>query len=181
MSTKKIAALFTSARSLNKKYKDLAFETGKAVARAGYDGVYGGGEQGLMGRVARGVREGGKKIFGITTFKLLGLELSLNYKQDTTHFVHTMGERKEIILSMSSIVVILPGGFGTMDELFEALTFDQLNIADNKIIILDPELAPVIKDLFKVLIKRGTVSQNDIKKVHFVDTVEELEKKLKDI
>lgn len=177
----KKVAFYTSARSLNKTYKKLAFEAGQAIARAGYEGVYGAGEQGLMGRAARGIRSEGMKAYGITTYKLLGLELSLGYNRDTTFFVQTMGERKQIQLDMSSTVLILPGGFGTMDELFEALTFDQLNIAKNNIIILDPELAPILKKLFDVMIKRGTVSKHNIDRVFFVDTPDQLEKKLKDL
>ena len=178
--TKKTAAVFCSARNINPEEYELGSFTWHLVntlRRSGYNIIYGGGYQGLMGQVANDDENFGVKITGISTYHLLDLEVS-DYDKGNTHFVQTMGERKQIQLQIADVVLILPGGFGTLDELFEALTFNQLGISNNKIIIMDLDLIPILKELTKIYLKRGTISQKDADRLIYIKDFVDLEEEL---
>lgn len=165
-------AVFCSARDL-KKYETLAFETGYEIACLGYDVVYGGGYQGLMGQVAKGAESVGGRAIGFTTYHLMGSELA-DYNRETTHFVQTMGERKDLILSMVDSIIILPGGFGTLDELFEVLTYNQIGLGRHKIVVLDTELEPLMRQLIDLYVDRGTISPEHAELITYTQDTENL-------
>ena len=174
-----VAAVFLSAREID-KYAKLVFDTGVALSEIGYDIVYGGGYQGLMGMVAKGVESAGGIARGYTTHHLFKRELS-SYNREYTHFVKTMGERKEIQLNLADIVVILPGGFGTLDELFETLTFNQIGLSKQRIFVLDPDLELILKQLLRAYVERGTISQKDADIIEFVKGPQDLKLKILNI
>lgn len=170
----KTVAVFCSARDIGKKYKDIARESGKLIGELGLNFIYGGGQQGLMGVSSRAAKKAGSFVRGISTHLLLGKEAKIE-DGDTNFFVKDMGERKQIQLEIADYVLILAGGFGTMDEIFETLTFNQLNISSNKLIVYDDEIEPILKDLCEVLIKRGTIYRSDAERINYVHNLEELE------
>ena len=98
--------------------------------------VYGAGDVGLMGEVARAAQEGGGETFGVIPRHLFDREVG---KRDLTRFVvtETMHERKKVMFMNADAVVALPGGAGTLDELFEVLTWAQLGLHDKPIILAD--------------------------------------------
>jgi uncharacterized protein (TIGR00730 family) len=98
--------------------------------------VYGGGSVGLMGTVARTVLEGGGQVTGIIPRALTTRELAGDNLGEVIT-VDTMAERKERMLTMADAFVCLPGGLGTMDELFEALTWGQLGIQSKPVGLLN--------------------------------------------
>ena len=171
--TRLTASIFCSSREIE-IYSDMVFHTGRVLGELGFNIMYGGGHQGLMGQAEQGGIHAKTHVTGISTYHLLDKEVT-TYTKGKTHFVHTMGERKDIQLKESSIVVILPGGFGTMDELFETLTYNQLDLASNDIYIFDPELGPILKDLINMMLARGTVAPKDVNRLHYVSTLKELE------
>ena len=109
---------------------------GRALAQAGWRLVYGAGDVGLMGIVARAAQEAGGETFGVIPEHLVRLEVG---KRDLTHFVvtETMHERKKVMLMNADAVVVLPGGAGSLDEFFEALTWRQLGLHEKPIVLLD--------------------------------------------
>lgn len=117
-------------------YQTAAFELGKALANAGMQLVYGGGQLGLMGLVADGVIENGGRAIGFITKNLEHLEGGHN-RLSELHIVDTMHTRKLKMSENADAFVILPGGFGTLDELFEILTWRQLEMHDKPLIILN--------------------------------------------
>lgn len=118
------------------EYYQTAKEAGRILANRGISLVYGGGNLGLMGAVADGVLEGRQKVTGIIPNFLAELEVA--YKTLTEiHFVDTMHERKAKMVSLSDGVIALPGGFGTLDELFEILTWAQLKIFHGPVGVLN--------------------------------------------
>ena len=122
----KYIAVFCGSSSGNEKiFAEQAFQLGKAIVRRGYGIVYGGARVGLMGAVANGaLTEGGAVIGGIPEFLK---QKELQYKDLTTlHVVETMHERKALMSELSDAIIALPGGYGTMEELFEMLTWAQL-------------------------------------------------------
>ncbi len=117
-------------------YAKAAEETGAMIARNGWRLVYGAGDVGLMGRVARATQAGGGDTFGVIPQHLLKWEVG---KADLTTFIitETMHERKKVMLMNADAVVVLPGGAGSLDEFFEALTWRQLGLHSKPIYLLN--------------------------------------------
>ena len=113
-----------------------ATELGSALAAAGIRLVYGAGDVGLMGAVARSAQAAGGQTFGVIPAHLIAWEVG---KRDLTTFVitETMHERKKVMFMNADAVVVLPGGAGTLDELFEALTWRQLGLHEKPVYLLD--------------------------------------------
>ncbi len=115
---------------------ETAETLGRTLAEAGWRLVYGAGDVGLMGRVARAAQLAGGETFGVIPSHLLTREVG---KRDLTRFVvtETMHERKKVMFMNADAVVVLPGGAGTLDEFFEVLTWRQLGLHDKPIVVLD--------------------------------------------
>ncbi|MCE7062462.1 TIGR00730 family Rossman fold protein [Dyadobacter sp. CY343] len=108
-------------------YAETAYELGKELANRDIKLIYGGGNMGLMGRVADGAMDHKGFVTGIIPNFLANLEKA-HKELSELHFVDTMHERKAKMVAMSDGVIALPGGYGTLDELFEILTWAQLRI-----------------------------------------------------
>ncbi|GAA5069905.1 TIGR00730 family Rossman fold protein [Roseibacterium beibuensis] len=122
----------------NPAYLEAATELGAALAESGYRLVYGAGDVGLMGAVARAAQQAGGETFGVIPTHLLDLEVG---KRDLTSFIvtETMHERKKVMFMNSDAIVMLPGGAGSLDEFFEVLTWRQLGLHDKSLILLGTE------------------------------------------
>ena len=121
----KVCVFGASSRDLAQIYYDEAYALGAALARRGYTIVFGGGTSGLMGAAARGAKSEGGKLIGVAPrfFDEPGI---LYEGCDEMIFTETMSERKKAMEDMSDAFVTLPGGIGTFEEFFEALTLKQL-------------------------------------------------------
>ena len=117
-------------------YAQAATDCGAMLAANGWRLVYGAGDVGLMGRVARAAQSGGGDTFGVIPQHLMDWEVG---KTDLTTFIvtETMHERKKVMLMNAQAVVVLPGGAGSMDELFEALTWRQLGLHEKPVFVLN--------------------------------------------
>src|SRR6056297_1886461 len=111
---------------------------GRAIAEAGWRLVYGAGDVGLMGTVARAAQNAGGETFGVIPTHLLDIEVG---KTDLTRFVitETMHERKKVMLMNADAIVVLPGGAGSLDEFIEVLTWRQLGLHEKPIYLLNTE------------------------------------------
>ena len=109
------------------RFEDAARELGIAIASRGWRLVYGGGNIGLMGTVARTALENGAHVTGIIPKFLATKEIALEECTELIE-VETMHIRKQLMIDRSDLLVALPGGFGTLDELFEALTWRQIRL-----------------------------------------------------
>lgn len=118
------------------EYEADAKALGQALAEADYRLVYGAGDVGLMGAVARSAQAGGAETFGVIPVHLKQREVG---KSDLTSFVvtETMHERKKVMFMNSDAVVTLPGGAGSLDELFEVLTWRQLGLHSKPVFLLN--------------------------------------------
>jgi uncharacterized protein (TIGR00730 family) len=129
--------VFCGARTgYPKAYSDLATSLGSAIAAAGAGLVYGGGRVGLMGVLSDATLAAGAPVHGVIPQALATRELA-HPGLTRLDVVPTMHARKARMASVSSGFVILPGGFGTMDEFFEILTWRQLGLHDLPIVLLD--------------------------------------------
>ena len=95
------------------------------MAERGITLIYGGGRVGMMGAVADAALEGGGKVVGVIPYFLNTIELAHNGCTEL-HVVESMHERKALMAKLSEGFVALPGGFGTLDEIFEVVTWSQL-------------------------------------------------------
>ncbi len=130
-------AVFCGSRNGNNPlYVQHAFETGKLLAQQNVTVVYGGANKGLMGAVADGVLQYGGKIIGVMPKVLIDWEHQ-HAGLTELHEVADMHVRKAMLFEKCDAAIILAGGYGTMDELFEMLTWNQLSIHDKHIIILN--------------------------------------------
>lgn len=118
------------------RHMEAATSLGAGLAHAGMRLVYGAGDVGLMGAVARAAQAAGGETFGVIPQHLVDREVG---KRDLTAYVvtETMHERKKVMLYNSDVVVALPGGPGTLDELFEALTWRQLGLHRKPVLIVN--------------------------------------------
>ncbi len=117
-------------------YEAAAAALGIALANAGLRLVYGAGDIGLMGAVARAAQGAGGATFGVIPEHLRAREVG---KRDLSTFVvtETMHERKKVMFMNADAIVALPGGPGTLDELFEVLTWRQLGLHDKPVFLLN--------------------------------------------
>lgn len=134
--TPAIAVFCGSKNGLNPIFLSHASSIGRNLAAAGFSIIYGGGNKGLMGALANAMLEGGGLITGVIPKVLIEWE---HQHEGLTELVITedMHQRKKIMYERCEAAIILAGGFGTLDELFEMLTWNQLNIHDKKIYILN--------------------------------------------
>lgn len=118
------------------QYIDAANALGRAIARENWRLVYGAGDIGLMGAVARSTQAAGGRTFGVIPHHLLRREVA---KRDLGQFVVTenMHERKKVMFMNCDALVVLPGGAGSLDEFFEVLTWRQLGLHEKPIFLLN--------------------------------------------
>lgn len=133
---RRVAVYCGSSLGHDPKYGLAAEAVGRGLAARGIGVVYGGGHVGLMGRVADAALAGGGEVIGVITHALERLELA-HHGLTRLEVVETMHARKLRMSDLADAFVALPGGFGTLDELFEALTWTQLGIQDKPAGLLD--------------------------------------------
>ena len=133
---KNVCVYCGSSSKVDDIYKEAATKIGQMVAAEGWGVVYGGGRVGLMGLVADGALEKGASVVGIIPEHIQGREVQHN---DLTELivVETMHVRKQMMVDQSQAFIILTGGLGTLDELFEILTWKQLGLHDKPIVIVN--------------------------------------------
>ncbi len=155
-----------------------AFALGRALAEAKMRLVYGAGDVGLMGAVANGAQALGGQTFGVIPVHLLEKEVG---KRDLSRFVITenMHERKKVMFMNADAIVTLPGGAGSLDELFEVLTWRQLGLHNKPVYLLDingywqPLLA-----LIKHMVASGFADKSFLQSLIVVESIDVLMAKL---
>jgi hypothetical protein len=133
---KQICVFCGSSIGNRPEYAAAATAVGVGIARRGHELVYGGGNTGLMGTVANAALGAGGKVIGVIPSVMVDKELA-HQGLTQLHVVNTMHERKAMMAVFADAFVILPGGFGTMDELYEILTWAQLGFHRKPIAILN--------------------------------------------
>ena len=126
-SLEKVCVFCGSSNGTQPVYQEAARALGQALVDRGLDLVYGGGSVGLMGVIAATVDGGGRDVLGIIPRALEPRELS-GVTYGRVMVVESMPERKRLMAQHSDAFIAMPGGFGTLDELFEMVTWGQLGI-----------------------------------------------------
>ena len=169
MSQKSVCVYCGSRNGANSAYSDAARTFGELLANEGWRLVYGAGDVGLMGEVARSAQAAGGATFGVIPVHLLQREVG---KTDLTHFVvtETMHERKKVMIMNADAVVVLPGGPGSLDELFEALTWRQLGLHDKPILVMNVDgYWDALHDLLRQVIDQGFAEESLADFITWVD------------
>lgn len=133
---KRLAIYCGSASPADPRYVELAEDVGAALAQRGIGVVYGGGRLGLMGAVAKGAKDAGGEVIGVIPDALIKSEVA-NPECDELIAVSGMHERKQKFTDLSDGFVTLPGGVGTMDELWEAMSWAQLGYHSDPVGLLN--------------------------------------------
>lgn len=155
-------------------YKQLADDVGTALAREHYRLIYGGGSVGLMGITANAALTAGGEVVGIIPEHIRSHEIQHTGLTEL-HVVDSMHIRKSMMFEKSDAFVILPGGFGTLEELFEVLTWKQIGLHSKPVIIFnayhfwDPMLA-----LIEHIIASNFAPQNNRRIFRVVTNVSEM-------
>lgn len=142
----RICVFCASNPGVRPEYMELARTVGRQLASAGVSVVFGGGRVGLMGALADGVLERGGKIIGVMPHALVQREAA-HHGLSELHIVDSMHERKAMMASLSDGFIALPGGIGTLEELFETWTWAQLGVHTKPLGLLD------VADYWKSLVE----------------------------
>jgi uncharacterized protein (TIGR00730 family) len=136
-------------------YTERAMALGDRIAKQGLALVYGGGNVGLMGVVADAVLAAGGEVIGVIPQQLVDWEVA-HRGVTKLEIVDSMHERKARMFDLSDAFVALPGGFGTLDEMFEMLTWRQLGLGDKPCAFLDVDgfYAPLMQMLDRMVAER---------------------------
>jgi uncharacterized protein (TIGR00730 family) len=163
-----------SRMGANPAYGHEARALGAALAQAGYSLVYGAGDLGLMGEIARAAQDAGARVTGFIPRHLYDLEAG---KQDIHSLIvtETMHERKKLMLGNADAVIALPGGPGTLDELIEVLTWRHLGLHRKPAFLLNTGdyWGPLLA-LFDHMATEGFVGEKFRDYLSVVETVDDL-------
>ncbi|TAE34123.1 MAG: TIGR00730 family Rossman fold protein [Cytophagales bacterium] len=170
-----------SSPGTNPVYTEVAKELGRAMAERNIRLIYGGGGFGLMGTVADTVLEHGGEVIGVIPNFLASLEVAHKTLTEI-HFVQTMHERKFKMVTLAKGVIALPGGYGTLDELFEILAWRQLKLYDGPIAIINTNgYYDLMLQQLDRMVQDGFLKAQNRALLIVADTVEDaLEKMLND-
>jgi hypothetical protein len=133
---KRLCVFCGASGDVDPAYRDAATRLGRLIAEAGIELVYGGGHIGLMGLLADAALKAGGKVTGVITDYLNQREIGHAGLSELV-VVETMHERKQCMSELADAFAILPGGFGTLDETLEILTWRQLGLHDRPLLIVN--------------------------------------------
>jgi uncharacterized protein (TIGR00730 family) len=132
----RVAVYCGSANGNNPAFLAEAVALGEAIAAAGLGLVYGGASVGLMGAVADAALGGGSEVIGVLPEVLAGREIA-HSRLTRLELVPTMHERKARMAALADAFLVLPGGYGTLDELMEVVTWAQLKVHSKPCILIN--------------------------------------------
>ena len=170
----KICVYGAASDKINDRYKEAGRLLGEKLAKRGHSLVFGAGDNGVMGSVARGVYEQGGESIGVSPrfFNVDGILF-----QHCTELIYTdtMRERKKILEDSSDAFIIAPGGVGTLDEFYEILTLKQLQQHNKPIAIFNFDgYYDGILEWMKVAVKKDFISDITIDLYKVSDNIDEI-------
>ena len=166
-----VGVFCASSRTIDQRYLDLAEAVGGELARRGHTLVSGGGCVSMMGAVADGARSGGAYTLGVIPEQLVALEVA-DRSADELVVTADMAERKVLMMAKADAFLTLPGGIGTLDELFEVWTTRVLRLHGKPCVVLDPDgFYTGLVDWLRGLVEPGFVRADALELLRVVDSV----------
>jgi uncharacterized protein (TIGR00730 family) len=141
-----VCVFLGSSRGHGEAFATAAEQLGRAIAEQGWTLVYGGASVGLMGVLADAALAAGGQVHGVIPVEMMNREIA-NPRLTRLDVVESMAERKAVMFTASDAFITLPGGFGTLDELFEALTAALLGYSSRPCVLVD--LGGYYRDLIR--------------------------------
>lgn len=174
MGQKKICVFCSSNDALNKVHRETAYLLGRSIGEAGFALVWGGCDMASMGDVARGVQAAGGRVTGVITQHFIDRGLVFS-PADEMILVSNLGERKKLMQELSDGFVVLPGGFGTLDELFDVIASQTLRMKSGEalkpIVIVNSGLFfDRLESFFEYLYKENVADESYRRLYSFVDS-----------
>jgi uncharacterized protein (TIGR00730 family) len=133
---KSVAVFCASASGSKRQYTTIAEDLGRTLAQRGIGLIYGGGKTGLMGAVADGALAAGGHVVGVIPHVLVDLEVAHDGVSEL-HVTSTMHTRKALMAERADAFIILPGGYGTLEEMYEVLAWQTLKIHSKPVVLLN--------------------------------------------
>ncbi|MEI7488490.1 MAG: TIGR00730 family Rossman fold protein [Chryseobacterium sp.] len=176
---KRLTVFCGSSFGTDKIYEEQAYELGKQLAFEKIGLVYGGAITGLMGTVANGVMENNGEAIGVLPHFLQGKEIAHNHLTELI-LVETMHERKTKMNELSDGVIVLPGGYGTLEEFFEMITWAQLGLHQKPIAILNINgFYTELLNMIQTMLDKGFLKEINQKMLIVDENIESLLNKIK--
>lgn len=175
---KSICVYCSSSDHIDPLFRGPAKELGRLIGERGDQLIYGGGSVGLMGEVARAVHAAGGKVVGVIPESLTTAEIAYG-QADELIVTQTMRERKQIMDERADAFVVLPGGFGTLEELAEILVLKILGYTDRPLIIVNPDgfYDPLV-ELFNHFVEHKFAQPKHLAMIEFCRRVDEVYEQL---
>ena len=166
-----VCVFCASSRLLDQRFLDLAEQVGAALAAGGHVLVSGGGRVGMMGTVASGARRGGGHTIGVMPEPMIPWEIA-DTESDELITTADMATRKSLMMEKADAFIVLPGGLGTLDELFEVWTTATLGLHDKPVVLLDVDgFYTGLLDWLARLVPLGFVRPEALAQLTVVDSV----------
>ncbi|KAI4967816.1 hypothetical protein ZWY2020_014044 [Hordeum vulgare] len=177
---KRICVFCGSSQGKKRSYHDAAIELGNELVARGVDLVYGGGSIGLMGMVSQAVHDGGRHVIGVIPKTLMTPEIS-GETVGEVRAVADMHQRKAEMARHSDAFIALPGGYGTLEELLEVITWAQLGIHHKPVGLLNVDgYYNSLLTFIDKAVEEGFINTSARRIIVLAPTAEELMEKLED-
>jgi len=181
VSVERITVYAASSQALAPQYFDVAARLGRALARADLPIVYGGGGAGLMGAMADAATEAGGEVHGVIPKFLMDMEKGHQHLT-SLEVVSDMRTRKHMMLDNSRAVVTLPGGCGTFEEVFEAMTLKRLGQYFGPIILVNSNgYYDLLLDFLRHSVREKFMNQAHLDLWHTVEQPEEVPEAIRNV
>jgi uncharacterized protein (TIGR00730 family) len=168
-----VCVFCASAKTLDERWLELARRVGVELAAAGHSLVSGGGRVGMMGTVAAGARSADGYTLGVIPESMVGQEIA-DSSSDELVITNGMAARKTVMIARSDVFLVLPGGLGTLDELFEVWTTAALGLHAKPVVVLDLDgYYTGLLDWLASLVPLGFVRASAMELLTIVSTVPE--------
>ena len=155
-------------------YKDACRELGYRLGKLGHSLIYGGGSCGLMGAFSQGMLDAGADVTGVVPLFMQAFE---NVRKDCTDRINTddMNTRKDIMEKNADVFIVGPGGIGTFDEFFEAVTLKQLYQHNKKIILFNVEqfFDPMV-EMMRICCEKAFIKKGVFDLFHVISDMDEV-------
>jgi uncharacterized protein (TIGR00730 family) len=168
-----VCVFCASSTRLDERWLELARQVGAELAAAGHALVSGGGRVGMMGTVATGARSADGYTLGVMPESMIAWEIA-DSASDELVVTDSMADRKTVMIERSDAFLILPGGLGTLDELFEVWTTATLGLHAKPVVLLDIDgFYTGLLDWLGALVPQGFVRESALDLLVVVHTVAE--------
>lgn len=170
-----IAVYCGSGMGNNMCFQKAAEDLGRWIGKTGYSLVYGGGEAGLMGIIAKNAKENGARVTGVVPSDVEFIRARPQPYCDEVVFTKNMSERKQKMLELADCFIALPGGIGTVDEISEVITLTKIGVMNKKSILFNTNgFYEPFKSLLSQMCAADFLKEAELSHVLFSDNLQEI-------